>query len=164
MLEALKNSPEKKELVDAAMKYLRGVKGTLVQQKKRDREKAALAKGQPVPPPTYSGMGRPPKNAYNRPPGSMSGSVNCGGFGAGPGSGSVGPPISMSGGSSNDPSRSYAAFAPQAQMEGAYGGANSAMQQAQRMTQQQQMVQQLQGQGYDDQQVENALRGFLFQG
>ncbi|KAI4908327.1 hypothetical protein J4E90_008952 [Alternaria incomplexa] len=164
MLEALKNSPEKKELVDAAMKYLRGVKGTLVQQKKRDREKAALAKGQPIPPPTYSGMGRPPKNAYNRPPGSMSGSVNGGGSGAGPGSGSVGPPMSMSGGSSNDPSRSYAAFAPQAQMEGVYGGANGVMQQAQRMAQQQQMVQQLQGQGYDDQQVENALRGFLFQG
>jgi hypothetical protein len=40
MIEALKNSPEKKELVDLAMKYLRGVKGTLVQQKKRDREKA----------------------------------------------------------------------------------------------------------------------------
>ncbi|XPS69142.1 hypothetical protein M3J09_001422 [Ascochyta lentis] len=41
MLQALKNSPEKKELIDLAMKYLRGVKGTLVQQKKRDREKAA---------------------------------------------------------------------------------------------------------------------------
>jgi chromodomain-helicase-DNA-binding protein 4 len=48
MLEALKHSPEKKELVDAAMKYLRGVKGTLVQQKKRDREKAvALNRGTP---------------------------------------------------------------------------------------------------------------------
>ncbi|UPX15156.1 uncharacterized protein EKO05_0005613 [Ascochyta rabiei] len=41
MLRALKSSPEKKELVDLATKYLRGVKGTLVQQKKRDREKAA---------------------------------------------------------------------------------------------------------------------------
>jgi chromodomain-helicase-DNA-binding protein 4 len=40
MLAALKNSPEKKELIDLAVKYLRGVKGTLVQQKKRDREKA----------------------------------------------------------------------------------------------------------------------------
>jgi chromodomain-helicase-DNA-binding protein 4 len=40
MLAALKNSPEKKELVDAAMKYLRGVKGSLVQQKKSDRAKA----------------------------------------------------------------------------------------------------------------------------
>jgi hypothetical protein len=45
MLEALKNSPEKKELVDAAMKYLRGVKGTLVQQKKRDRDKAMQQAG-----------------------------------------------------------------------------------------------------------------------
>lgn len=41
MLQALKNSPEKKELIDLAIKYLRGVKGALVQQKKRDREKAA---------------------------------------------------------------------------------------------------------------------------
>ncbi|KAH6633608.1 PHD/FYVE-zinc-finger like domain-containing protein [Boeremia exigua] len=41
MLQALKNSPEKKELIDLAVKYLRGVKGTLVQQKRRDREKAA---------------------------------------------------------------------------------------------------------------------------
>ncbi|KAF3051769.1 hypothetical protein E8E11_010546 [Didymella keratinophila] len=40
MLAALKNSPEKKELIDLAVKYLRGVKGALVQQKKRDREKA----------------------------------------------------------------------------------------------------------------------------
>ncbi|KAF1912720.1 PHD/FYVE-zinc-finger like domain-containing protein [Ampelomyces quisqualis] len=51
MLEALKNSNESKELVDAAMKYLRGVKGTLVQQKKRDREKAAAtAQNGGVPP------------------------------------------------------------------------------------------------------------------
>lgn len=41
MLRALKNSPEKKELIELAVKYLRGVKGALVQQKKRDREKAA---------------------------------------------------------------------------------------------------------------------------
>jgi chromodomain-helicase-DNA-binding protein 4 len=40
MLAALKNSPEKKELIDLAVKYLRGVKGTLVQQKKKDRERA----------------------------------------------------------------------------------------------------------------------------
>lgn len=43
MLEALRNSNEAKELVDLASRYLRGVKGTLVQQKKRDREKAAAA-------------------------------------------------------------------------------------------------------------------------
>jgi chromodomain-helicase-DNA-binding protein 4 len=52
MLEALKHSPEKKELVDAAMKYLRGVKGTLVQQKKRDREKAVALNR--VTPPTLA--------------------------------------------------------------------------------------------------------------
>lgn len=40
MIAALKNSPEDKELVETALKYLRGVKGTLVQQKKKDREKA----------------------------------------------------------------------------------------------------------------------------
>jgi hypothetical protein len=39
MLQALKNSPEKKELIELAVKYLRGVKGALVQQKKRNREK-----------------------------------------------------------------------------------------------------------------------------
>lgn len=46
MLQALKSSPEKKELVDAAVKYLRGVKGTLVQQKKKDKEKAMIKTGQ----------------------------------------------------------------------------------------------------------------------
>jgi chromodomain-helicase-DNA-binding protein 4 len=64
MLEALKNSPEKKELVDAAMKYLRGVKGTLVQQKRRDREKAAAAlNGGPVPPPAPPKPRLPSSNA-----------------------------------------------------------------------------------------------------
>jgi chromodomain-helicase-DNA-binding protein 4 len=50
MLEALRNSNEPRELVEAAAKYLRGVKGTLVQQKKRDREKAAAAANGGVPP------------------------------------------------------------------------------------------------------------------
>jgi hypothetical protein len=46
MLLALKNSPEKRELVDAAVKYLRGVKGHLVQQKKKDYERAmAISSG-----------------------------------------------------------------------------------------------------------------------
>jgi hypothetical protein len=48
MIAALKNSPEKKELVEAAMKYLRGVKGTLVQRKKRDREKVTSGSGGPI--------------------------------------------------------------------------------------------------------------------
>lgn len=45
MLQALKNSPEPRPLVDAALKYLRGVKGTLVQAKKKNVEKAAALKG-----------------------------------------------------------------------------------------------------------------------
>jgi superfamily II DNA or RNA helicase len=151
MLEALKNSPEKKELVDAAMKYLRGVKGTLVQQKKRDREKAALAKGQPVPPPTYTGIGRPPKAMPARPP-FVGQDVMTGVNGTG------------SGGSSSNPPRSYASYAPQGQMGVAPGSVGSALQGQQRTFAQQQMVQQMQGQGYDDQQVESALRGYLFQG
>ena len=40
MLIALKSSPEKKELVDMAIKYLRGVKGHLVQHKKKEKEAA----------------------------------------------------------------------------------------------------------------------------
>jgi hypothetical protein len=52
MLQALKSSPEKRELVDAAVKYLRGVKGHLVQQKKKDYEKAmAISSGNPLPGP-----------------------------------------------------------------------------------------------------------------
>ena len=44
MLQALKQSSEPKYLVDAATKYLRGVKGTLVQAKKVAREKAERAR------------------------------------------------------------------------------------------------------------------------
>ncbi|KAF2020910.1 hypothetical protein BU24DRAFT_10762 [Aaosphaeria arxii CBS 175.79] len=70
MLEALKNSPENKNLVDAAVRYLRGVKGTLVQGKKKEREKVA-ARGQqgaptninsnnPLkPPPVFQSNGPP---------------------------------------------------------------------------------------------------------
>ena len=39
MLDALKQSPEAGHLVREARKYLRGVKGTLVQKKKLDAEK-----------------------------------------------------------------------------------------------------------------------------
>lgn len=60
MLKALKNSPEKKELVDAAIKYLRGVKGALVQSKRRARERLALQAGQPLQPPILPG-GQPPR-------------------------------------------------------------------------------------------------------
>ena len=79
MLLALKSSPEKKELVEAAVKYLRGVKGTLVQQKKKDREKAeALKSGVPLPMPA---IGRPPnpgqqksqQKTFVAPPANMNG-------------------------------------------------------------------------------------------
>lgn len=49
MLEALKSSPEKKELVEAAIKYLRGVKGHLVQMKKKQKEKAMMGPGAGAP-------------------------------------------------------------------------------------------------------------------
>jgi chromodomain-helicase-DNA-binding protein 4 len=64
MLEALRNSNEPKELVDAAMKYLRGVKGTLVQQKKRDREKAAAVKNGALPGPAKSRALPPNSGGY----------------------------------------------------------------------------------------------------
>jgi len=38
MLDDLKNSPERRDIVDAAVKYLRGVKGHLVMNKKRKKE------------------------------------------------------------------------------------------------------------------------------
>lgn len=46
MIDALKNSREPLHLKEQALKYLRGVKGTLVQQKKRVRERAADTEGQ----------------------------------------------------------------------------------------------------------------------
>ncbi len=46
MLETLKRSPEPRHLVEAAVKYLRGVKGHLVQKKKRERE---IREGREVP-------------------------------------------------------------------------------------------------------------------
>lgn len=137
MLEALKNSPEKKELVDAAMKYLRGVKGTLVQQKKRNREKAqAQAQGLPPPPatlqsqplPTQGGqvMGRPPlvQQLSGPPPRHV-------------------PPQYR--GAMNVVPGSVGSLIP---------GQHASQQQQQR-------AMQLQAQGADDRQVENALRGYL---
>ncbi|KAJ4295425.1 hypothetical protein N0V90_007437 [Kalmusia sp. IMI 367209] len=60
MLQALKSSPEKKELVDLAIKYLRGVKGTLVQQKRKDKEKAMM-----------QASGVAPSGALDHPPTTM---------------------------------------------------------------------------------------------
>jgi hypothetical protein len=67
MLVALRSSPEKKELVDLAVKYLRGVKGHLVQNKKKLQEKSLQGPGSSIPGvnPTY----RVPLNAAQMPPG-----------------------------------------------------------------------------------------------
>jgi len=40
MIDTLKQSVEAKSLVDAASKYLRGVKGTLVQKRKQEEKEA----------------------------------------------------------------------------------------------------------------------------
>jgi chromodomain-helicase-DNA-binding protein 4 len=142
MLRALKSSGEEKGLVDAAMKYLRGVKGTLVQQKKKDREKAQAKKaaemGLPVPTPAPTSIGRPPKQRPN-------------------GMGSVPP-----GGFLNGAPRPAFTAGPVRAQPGSVGAA--LQEQGQRtFAQQQQMVQQMQEQGFDDQAVESVLRGFLGQ-
>jgi len=62
MLVALKNSPEPKHIVDMATKYLRGVKGTLVQAKKKNQEKAAALNGGPLPTPAPPKPRGPPNN------------------------------------------------------------------------------------------------------
>ena len=67
MLLALKSSPESKELIDLATKYLRGVKGTLVQAKKKEKEKAMGAiigpGGVPIGNMAAANMERPPTGA-----------------------------------------------------------------------------------------------------
>jgi hypothetical protein len=73
MLETLKNSSEPRYLVDAATKYLRGVKGHLVHSKKRAREAAENGAPAPTntfvpPPPVFQPNNYPPQNhLYNRP-------------------------------------------------------------------------------------------------
>jgi hypothetical protein len=50
MLDQLRNSPEDRQIVEAASKYLKGVKGHLVQNKKNARKQAeAKAKGLQYP-------------------------------------------------------------------------------------------------------------------
>lgn len=50
MLDQLRNSPEDRQIVEAANKYLKGVKGHLVRDKRKARELAeAKAKGLPYP-------------------------------------------------------------------------------------------------------------------
>ncbi|USP81376.1 hypothetical protein yc1106_08650 [Curvularia clavata] len=144
MLEALKNSPEERELVDAAIKYLRGVKGTLVQQKKRDREKAALAKGHSTSLPTHNSFGHPPGSS------GLQSSNTTNGFG------SSGP---SAGFANNIPGREIRVV--HMQSRNTEPGHTGSVGQDQGMHVQQQMSQQMQSQGYNDQEVENALRGFL---
>lgn len=149
MLEALKNSPEKKELVDAAVKYLRGVKGTLVQQKKRDREKAAAAKAENGSGPGASvGAGRPMVN--------MMGMMNGGDA---PG---AAPPSFVSPYGADMPASNGADVPASngAVMQPAPGSVGSVLQ-SQLSAQQQQRALQMQAQGLNDQQIESALRGFL---
>ena len=142
MLAALKNSPEKKELVDLAMKYLRGVKGTLVQQKKRDREKAAAMQGLNGTPST-TGLG-PQMNAGQAPSPYTSNGVTGGQYPHGP------PPREV-------PNVYQGPSIPAPGSVGSYVQQQRVMQRAMQM----------QGNGdpqYDDLQVESALRGFLGQG
>ena len=155
MIRALKNSNEERGLVEVAMKYLRGVKGTLVQGKKREREKAEAKKaaelGLPVPQPASTGIGRPAKA---RSIGAPANWVLPGGFLTGPPR-RDGPPT-FQGGVQAQPGSVGSAL--QAAGAGSGLGGSGA-----RTFVQQQMAQQMQGQGFDDQQVEGALRGFLGQ-
>jgi len=62
MLDSLRSSPEDPQLVELATKYLKGVKGHLVQNKRRAKEEAeAKAKGLPWPP-----LNQPPPVPRNR--------------------------------------------------------------------------------------------------
>lgn len=147
MLEALKNSPEKKELVDAALKYLRGVKGTLVQQKKRDREKAAVAKGTGGPGPgqmaTVIGGGA-------RPSGTATTGVQGNAVFANANANANG----------NAPGLYQSPFMPAGAMPAtATPGSVGSVLMGQLTAQQQRA--QMQAQGMNDHQVESALRGFL---
>lgn len=138
MLEALKNSPEKKELVDTALKYLRGVKGALVQQKKRDREKAASAKGMINSDSGQMAMG----SGGTRP----SGPVTTGMPGPTGSTNVIGSaPVSY------QPPYTPGAATTRAAIPGSVGSALMAME----------MHQPMPAQEVNDQQVETALRGFL---
>ncbi|RMZ74558.1 CHD1-transcriptional regulator [Pyrenophora seminiperda CCB06] len=147
MLEALKNSPEKKELIDAATKYLRGVKGTLVQQKKREREKAAMAQGQPLPVPTHAGVAVPSNNTHVQPPCPNNG-VDA---------------VPQPGGLPNGLPRHNVPSAHQGSVNMHQGISGNAPQGPRKFVMYQ-GAQQLHGPGYDDQHVESALRGFLDKG
>lgn len=142
MLEALRDSNEPKELVDLASKYLRGVKGTLVQQKKRDREKAATAAQNggvpPLPPPKPRA---PPNNAGKYVP-YAPGSAN-----GAPG----GPP----------PQYPNTYGPPQREVPSWYKGPGDAPSRPKTLSEQQRMLQ-LQAHGQlNEQEMESAVRGYL---
>jgi hypothetical protein len=77
MLEALKHSPEPRELVEAAAKYLKGVKGNLIFMKKKAREqmegRAAAMAGQGLgaaqQPAQFVDPQRQPHSVFGQPPG-----------------------------------------------------------------------------------------------
>lgn len=153
MMQALKSSPEKKELVDLAMKYLRGVKGTLVQAKKKEREKALIqAGGMPPANQGPTALGRLPATMYhlgpgqhvqNSRPGYQRTGVTQQAYPAFPST-----PGSMAGHTPGQ-APNYPAVPPR-------GGAQQG-----RWTQQDQHQH---AAPIDDQHVESALRGFLGQG
>lgn len=164
MLEALKSSPEKKELVDAAVKYLRGVKGTLVQQKKRDREKAALAKGgnggangNVNASENFAGQANMPVGRINGGSGG-GGAVGAVGTGTGTGTGTgntataTAPPSYLS---PYPPSTSLPMTQP------VHGSVGSVLQGTLLAQEQHQKALQMQAQGLNDHQVESVLRGYL---
>jgi hypothetical protein len=143
MLLALKSSPEKKELVDMAIKYLRGVKGHLVQQKKREKATMQAAGGVPVPDPS-----RPP--LVNQRPGQLlEGHTKQLGHGANAARPIYGPPPQ---GGGSFPQMYHTSVGP---VSGSVG--SHLLEQAQRGSAQQQGL----GPDLEDHDVENALRGFL---
>jgi chromodomain-helicase-DNA-binding protein 4 len=144
MLEALKNSPEQRELVDAAMKYLRGVKGTLVQQKKRDRDKAATLANGGVPPAPVPTASRPVKTNTAAGPRYSSHALS---------------------GLSNGAASQFPDGPPQREVPSWYKGPVGPEQTpATILTQaEQQRMSQMQAQGHNEEEMESALRGFLGQ-
>jgi chromodomain-helicase-DNA-binding protein 4 len=149
MLEALRNSNEPKELVDLASKYLRGVKGKLVQQKKRDREKAAavqngtLSHAPPAPMPPR----QPPNNSGKYVPYAPSAATNGAPLGQ-PGQYTTlhGPPQGP----------------PQREVPSWYKGPDEAPAARQMTTADQQRMLQMQAHSHiNEQEMETALRGYL---
>jgi chromodomain-helicase-DNA-binding protein 4 len=136
MLEALRNSNEPKELVEAAAKYLRGVKGTLVQQKKRDREKAAAAQNGGMQP-----LGTGPQKS--RAPGMYA--PNAAGYGS-----AAQFPVA--------PPTQFPTGLPQREVPSWYNASHNSSHAHSRPQGEQQKTH---GYGHSEQEVESALRGFL---